>query len=78
VRPLQLIHHRYIIKLNIQILVDALQDATDLDVVLEFHRHFVIDEGLKEAARELEPKINDKETILRSKTQRDRGRGAQE
>lgn len=48
-RVLQLLHHTNIIQLDIQILINALQRAADLDVVLELDRDFVVDERLEEA-----------------------------
>lgn len=48
-RVLQLLHNTNIIQLNIQILIDTLQRAPNLDVVLELDCDFMVDEGLEEA-----------------------------
>lgn len=40
---LQLLNHRDILELDVEILVDALKGTADLDVVLEFDRDLVVD-----------------------------------
>jgi len=47
-RPPQLICRLRIIKLDIQILIDAFQRTADADFVLEFDGDFVLDERLEE------------------------------
>lgn len=51
-RILQLIYHRDVIQLDVQVLVHALEGAADGDVVLEFHRYFVVHERFEEAEEE--------------------------
>lgn len=46
---LELLHHRDAVELDVEVLVDTLEDAADLDVVLELDRDLVVDEGLEEA-----------------------------
>lgn len=46
---LELLDYRDIIKLDVEILVDALEGAPQLDVVLELDGDLVVDEGLEEA-----------------------------
>jgi hypothetical protein len=53
VRPPQLVHGLGVVQLNVQVLVHALERAADLDLVLEFHRDFMLDERLEEATRPL-------------------------
>jgi predicted urease superfamily metal-dependent hydrolase len=48
VRVLQLFDDGDVVELDVEVLVDALQRASNLDVVLQLHRHFVIDERLEE------------------------------
>lgn len=48
-RVLELIDNLYVVELNVEILIDALEGASDLDVVLELDRHLVVDERLEEA-----------------------------
>jgi hypothetical protein len=48
---LELVNYLDVVKLNVEVLVDALERAADADVVLELDRHLVVDEGLEEAAR---------------------------
>lgn len=45
---LELLNHRDLIKLDVEILIDALQNAADLDVILEFDRDLVVDECFEE------------------------------
>lgn len=46
---LELIDNLDVVELDIEVLVDALEDALELNVVLEFDRDLVVDEGLEEA-----------------------------
>lgn len=48
-RVLQLLHDRDIVQLDVEVLVHALQRAAHRDVVLELHRHLMIDESFEEA-----------------------------
>lgn len=48
-RILELLEHLDVVELDVEVLVDALEDAADLDVVLELDRDLVVDEGLEEA-----------------------------
>jgi hypothetical protein len=48
----QLLHHRYVIELDIEILIDRFQRSADLDIVLELDGDFVVDQGLEEAVCE--------------------------
>lgn len=47
-RVLDLFDNLYIIQLNIEVLIHALQRASDLYVVLELDRHLVVNERLEE------------------------------
>lgn len=47
----QLVDHGNVVKLDVEILVYALERAAQLDVVLEFDGDLVVDEGLEEAVR---------------------------
>jgi hypothetical protein len=38
----------YIFKLDVKVLVNRLQNSTDLDVILELDRYFVVNQGLEE------------------------------
>jgi hypothetical protein len=49
-RVFELLHNRNVIQLDVKILVDAFEGAPQLDVVLEFHGDFVVDECFEEAA----------------------------
>lgn len=49
VRVLELLDHLNVLELDIEILVDALEDAADADVVFELDRDLVVDEGFEEA-----------------------------
>jgi hypothetical protein len=44
VRVFQLLYHRYIIQLDIKILIYRFQRSPELDVVLELYGHLVVDE----------------------------------
>ncbi len=48
-RILELLNDRNVLELDVEILVHALEDAADLNVVLELDRDLVVDEGLEEA-----------------------------
>ena len=47
VRVLELLEDLDIIKLDVEVLVDALQGPPDLDVILELDGDLVVDEGLE-------------------------------
>lgn len=47
---LDLFDNLYIIKLNVEVLIDALQCALDLNVVLELDRDLVVNKSLEETA----------------------------
>ena len=49
-RPPHLIHRLRIIQLDVEVLVDALECAADLDFVLEFDGDFVLDERFEETS----------------------------
>ena len=49
-RVLHLLDHRDVIQLDVEVLVDALERAADLYVVLELDRDLRVDQGLEEAA----------------------------
>lgn len=51
VRILELFDDLDVVELDVEELVDALEHAPDLDVVLELDRDLVVDEGFKEAFR---------------------------
>lgn len=46
---LELLDNLDIVELDVEVLVHALEDALELDVVLELDRDLVVDEGLEEA-----------------------------
>ena len=48
-RVLELLDDLDVVELDIEVLVDALEDAADLDVVFELDRDLVVDEGFEEA-----------------------------
>lgn len=48
-RVLELLDDLDVVELDVEELVDALERATNGDVVLELDRHFMVDEGLEEA-----------------------------
>jgi hypothetical protein len=50
-RVLDFLHDADVLQLDIKILVDALQRAANLDVVLEFDCDLVVDQGFEEAVR---------------------------
>ncbi len=45
----QFLYHLYIIKLDVEILVDRLQRAADLYIILEFDSDLMVDQSLEEA-----------------------------
>jgi hypothetical protein len=47
---LVLIDNQHVVEIEVEVLVDALEDAADLDVVFELDRDLVVDERLEEAA----------------------------
>lgn len=46
---LELFDNLDIVKLDVEILVHALEDALELDIVLELDRDLMVDEGLEKA-----------------------------
>jgi hypothetical protein len=48
-RVLDLLDDLDVVELDVEVLVDALEDATDLDVVFELDRDLVVDERFEEA-----------------------------
>jgi hypothetical protein len=50
-RPSHLIHGLCVIELNVQVLVDGLEGAADLDFVFEFDGDFLLDERFEETMR---------------------------
>lgn len=50
-RIFDVVNDANVVELDIEVLIDVLERATDQDVVLELHRDLVVDEGLEEAAR---------------------------
>lgn len=48
-RILELLHDLDVVELDVEVLVDALEHAADLYVVLELDRDLVVDEGFEEA-----------------------------
>lgn len=48
-RILELLDHRDVVELDVEVLVDALEDAADLDVVFELDRDLMVDERFEEA-----------------------------
>lgn len=48
-RILELLDDLNVIELNVEVLIDALEDALELDVVFELDGDFVVDEGFEEA-----------------------------
>lgn len=47
---LDLLKNLDVVELDVEVLVDALEDTADLDVILELDRDLVVDEGFEEAA----------------------------
>ncbi len=62
-RILQLINDADVVQLDVEVLVDTLESAPDLDVVLELDRDLMVDERLEEAGRRLEL-INEKRNAI--------------
>ena len=56
-RVLDLLEHLDVVELDVEVLVDALEDAADLDVVFELDRDLVVDEGFEEAGVVLECRL---------------------
>lgn len=54
-RILQLLHHLYIVQLDIEVLIHRLECASDGDVVLELDCHFVVHQSLEEAVGGISP-----------------------
>jgi hypothetical protein len=52
-RPPHLIHGLGIVQLDVQVLVDALEGAADLDFIFEFDGDFLLDERFEETRREV-------------------------
>jgi hypothetical protein len=50
-RPPHLIHGLCVIELDVQVLVDGLEGAADLDFVFEFDGDFLLDERFEETMR---------------------------
>lgn len=50
-RVLDLFHNLNIIELDVEILIDRLQRATDADVIFELDGYLVVDECLEEAGK---------------------------
>ena len=48
-RVLELLEDLDVVELDVEVLVDALEDAADLDVVLELDGDLVVDQGFEEA-----------------------------
>ncbi len=48
-RVLDLLEHLDVVEFDVEVLVDALEDAADLDVVLELDGDLVVDQGFEEA-----------------------------
>lgn len=46
---LELLDDLYLVELDVEVLVDALERAADLYVVFQLHRDLVVDERLEEA-----------------------------
>lgn len=51
VRILELLDDGNVIELDVEVLVDALEYAADLDVVFELYSDLVVDESFEEAGR---------------------------
>lgn len=45
---LEVVEDSDVVELDVEVLIDALEDTADLDVVLELDGHLVVDEGLEE------------------------------
>ena len=46
---LELLNDGDVLELDVEVLVYALEDAADLDIILELDRYLVVNEGLEEA-----------------------------
>lgn len=49
VRIFEVVLHRNVLEFNIQVLVNGLEGTGDFDVIFEFDRNLLVDEGLEEA-----------------------------
>lgn len=49
VRVLEVVLHRDLLELDVQVLVDGLEGAGDFDVIFELDRDLLVDEGFEEA-----------------------------
>jgi hypothetical protein len=49
-RVLDFLQNLNVVELDVEVLVDTLEDTTDLDIILELDRDLVVDEGFEEAA----------------------------
>jgi hypothetical protein len=47
-RIFEFLHHRYVVELDVEILIHAFEGPAELNVVLELHGHLVVDESLEE------------------------------
>ena len=61
-RVLQVVDDADVVQLDVEVLVDALERAADLDVVLELDGDLVVDQGLEEAASGGQQHIGGEET----------------
>lgn len=52
VRVLELLHDGNVVELDVEVLIHALERAAELNVILELHRDFLLDERLEEAEEE--------------------------
>lgn len=58
-RILELLHHLNVIELDVEVLVHALQNALELDVVFELHGDLMVDERLEETnPKNQHPSVN--------------------
>ena len=48
-RVFEFFNDTYVVKLDIQVLIHALESSADRDVVLQFDRYLCVDQGLEEA-----------------------------
>jgi hypothetical protein len=47
---LDLLNYRYVVQLDVEILIYTFERSADLNVVLEFHRHLMVNQRLEKAA----------------------------
>lgn len=64
-RILELLHHLNVIELDVEVLVHALQNALELDVVFELHGDLMVDERLEETEEEHDDRIRISATLLK-------------